>query len=155
MHLRVLLFIDLALMYCVTVASDTWPNEPAGSHPFLDCPMNNMTDCRLTGGGFSFITDGAAPMSPSNVAKSTLAAGASTGGSEVHYSTPQIRHIMAISESGFMINPEEKRWIRRLQAGTGKRLSLQNVSITAHMKPNSLPEGQRMYFAFRFCTKGL
>lgn len=92
MRLKILFFAAPLIIPYMAFASATWPNEPAGSHQFLDCPFNSLAECGMKDNYSSaaITTDASAFISPSNVMKSTIRPGASSGGVEVHYFTPQI-----------------------------------------------------------------
>lgn len=91
-----------------------WTNEPAGSTVVLDCPFNvKPTPSRDAAGcgienfynAGSIVQDGTAPLSPSNVFKSAIAAGQSSGGSQLNYVTPQTYREMYVGLK-WRTNPE-------------------------------------------------
>lgn len=100
----------IRLVFCVlsmwpTVIYAQWANEPAGFQVTLDCPFNSKpTPSRDPAGcgienfynAGSIVQDGSAPVSPSNVFKSAIAAGDSTGGSQLNYVTAQVYREMYV-----------------------------------------------------------
>ena len=96
-----MIYIFLFVLFLVpqfVFAQATWPNKPSSFGTVLDCPFNiKPTPSRDPAGcgienfynAGSITTDSTAPLSPSNVFKSAIAAGASTGGSQLNYVTSQ------------------------------------------------------------------
>ena len=80
------------------MASADWPNEPAGSTKVLDWPFDQTQNGK--GAGYVWdvyssgriVSDPTAPLSPSNVMKSSIAAGATSGGVQLEYVTPQFHN---------------------------------------------------------------
>lgn len=74
-------------------ASTTWPNEPAGSAQLLDWNFDRVADGVWPGmkdiySSGRIVSDATAPLSPSNVMKSTIAAGANSGGVQLDWIAP-------------------------------------------------------------------
>lgn len=74
----------------VTPGSGSWTNAPAGGTVLLDHSFNTVTTAGLTTpyNNTFIVSDGSAPMSPSNVARTRLEAFASEGGDELTYQFP-------------------------------------------------------------------
>lgn len=116
------LLVRLLLIWCgFYLFADTpsgwaqvWPNRPASFVTALDCPFNSKpTPSRDAAGcgienfynAGAIVQDGTAPRSPSNVYKSWISAGQSTGGTQLNYVTSQTYREMYV---GFYwrTNPE-------------------------------------------------
>ena len=93
-----MLALLLVLLFpALSHASATWPNEPAGFQTALDClfnvkptPTRDPAGCGIenTYNAGAIVTDGTAPLSPSNVYKSWLSAGDSSGGTQLNWVNP-------------------------------------------------------------------
>lgn len=86
--IRLLLLIAICLW--PSIGSAQWTNEPSGSTSILDCNFSGAPSlCGIIDAyGSSFRdTDGTAPVSPSGVLRSTINAGAVTGGAQLNYGT--------------------------------------------------------------------
>lgn len=83
-----LLHVFALLLLLPTVATAQWSNEPSGSTVLVDCPMVSVSSCGMLDvyNAVTYGSDAADPVSPSSVAFSTLAAGATSGGSQIEYS---------------------------------------------------------------------
>ena len=86
---------SLVILFISSPALAQWTNEPAGFTSMLDCPFNTKptpqaTVCNIQNSYNvgTITTDSTAPLSPSNVYKSSLAAGASSGGTQLSWVTP-------------------------------------------------------------------
>jgi len=107
------LLLVFSLFPSLSVAQ-VWPNKPASFGTVLDCPFNiKPTPSRDPAGcgienfynAGSIVSDGSAPLSPSNVFKSAISAGASTGGSQLNYVTAQTYREMYVGLK-WRTNPE-------------------------------------------------
>lgn len=109
--------IILVLVWCGFASPTTaqvWPNKPAAFGTILDCPFNvKPTPSRDPAGcGIEnfynagvITTDATAPLSPSNVYKSSISAGQSGGGTQLNYVTPQTSREMYVGIK-WRTNPE-------------------------------------------------
>lgn len=92
--------LTLFALSMVCLANPVWghsefTNEPTGTTPLLDCNFSSVltvpaTNCNIENfysAGLT-TTDGTAPYSPSGVYRSTLNAGANTGGTQLNWWTP-------------------------------------------------------------------
>lgn len=86
---------SLVILFISSPALAQWTNEPAGFTSMLDCPFNTKptpqaTVCNIQNvyNVGTITTDSTAPLSPSNVYKSSLSAGASSGGTQLNWFTP-------------------------------------------------------------------
>lgn len=86
---------SLVILFISSPTLAQWTNEPAGFTSMLDCPFNTKptpqaTVCNIQNAynAGTITTDSTAPLSPSNVYKSSLAAGASSGGTQLNWVTP-------------------------------------------------------------------
>lgn len=105
MRMRLSILIALMILAASPSWAQVWPNEPAGAGLIVDCPFNSKptpthdpAGCGI--GNFynagSIVQDATAPLSPSNVFKSAIQAGQSTGGSQLNYLTPQVYREMYV-----------------------------------------------------------
>lgn len=70
--------------------STAFPNEPTGATNLVDHPFNNFTGFTdaynsQSGGTLGIVTDGTAPVSPSNCMRSRISANAGMGGCQLEY----------------------------------------------------------------------
>ena len=72
-----------------------WPHEPAGSTTLLDCPFDTTTcegkirdPYKSSGYSLNVVNEPGAPLSPSNVVKSTRFANVASGGTQLEYEMP-------------------------------------------------------------------
>lgn len=102
-----LLTLTFGLSTAQSHAAGVWTNEPAGANVVLDCPFNSVSGCGILDvySSSQIVSDGTAQLSASNVLKSTLYAGNSTGGMQLNYAMPNIYREMYV---GLMwrTNPE-------------------------------------------------
>ncbi|MBX3237296.1 MAG: hypothetical protein KF814_14205 [Nitrospiraceae bacterium] len=77
-------------------AAGIWTNEPTGASVVLDCPFNSVSGCGILDAYATsqVVPDASAPVSPSNVVKSTLLPGNTGGGIQLNYVTPQVQREM-------------------------------------------------------------
>lgn len=101
--------IRLLIMF-IMLASPAWAqwvNEPTSSTQILDCSFSSVSGCGILDayGTSSIVTDATAPISASNVVKSTLSAGQTSGGMQLNYLMPSVYREMYV---GLMwrTNPE-------------------------------------------------
>ncbi len=101
-----------ALCLWPSISAAQWPNEPSGSTTLVDCPFSQLPTNPTTVCGIgnyyragSIVTDLSAPVSPPNVFKSAIAAGANTGGSQLNYLAPQVYREMYVGFK-WRTNPE-------------------------------------------------
>ena len=85
------LTLALGLPTTRSQAAGVWTNEPAGASVVMDCPFNSVSGCGILDvySSSQIISDGTAQVSASNVMKSTLYAGNSTGGMQLNYAIPK------------------------------------------------------------------
>lgn len=92
-RLRTIALLVLTLL--PTLAQAQWTNEPAGSTVLLDCGFDTPTcggrlvdPYNTAGGTLTVQQDSSAPLSPSNVVRSTEDYRTGNGGTELHYFAP-------------------------------------------------------------------
>ena len=123
--------IILVLVWCGFASptmAQVWPNKPAAFGTILDCqfnvkptPSRDPAGCGIENGynAGAIVTDSTAPLSPSNVYKSWISAGQSTGGTQLNYVTPAVYNEMYVGMM-WRTNPEffgrtvvNKMWFMR------------------------------------------